>query len=69
MHRCRILAKALVDILGSERSHPQQEVERISQFFTRNGISLEKPYLNPSSNDIYQEIVTQFSSQLMPSIY
>ncbi|MGB3640133.1 MAG: T3SS effector HopA1 family protein [Rivularia sp. (in: cyanobacteria)] len=49
-NRCRIVADALLD---KYRSQNRTSISCIKQQFANNNISLQQPYLNPNSQDIY----------------
>jgi hypothetical protein len=54
MNRCRIMANALLDAYHDENNTLPTRISYIKQHFTKTNISLQKPYLNPNSPDIYQ---------------
>lgn len=54
MNRCRILASALLAAYQNSDNTPNTRFSFIQKHFTQNNISLEHPYLNPNSKDIYQ---------------
>lgn len=54
MNRCRILAWALLTAYQNGDNTPSARFSSIKQHFAQNKISLEHPYLNSNSKDIYQ---------------
>jgi HopA1 effector protein family len=54
MNRCRIMANALLDAYHDENDTPSTRISSIKQHFAKMNISLQSPYLNPDSQDIYQ---------------
>ncbi|NEQ83607.1 MAG: hypothetical protein F6K26_26460, partial [Moorea sp. SIO2I5] len=53
MNRCQIVANALVEAHKNGDESPEARMKYIIQHFERMGIDLERPYLNPGSEDIY----------------
>lgn len=53
MNRCQILANALLDAWEKGSNSAEQRMQSIRQHFTNLGIDLQRPYLNPTSEDIY----------------
>ena len=50
MHRCRLVAEGIVEAWAAGRQSLWESVERR---FAAAGLSLDKPYLNPGSEDVY----------------
>ncbi len=59
MNRCRIVANGLLAAHQSGNSTLQTRMSHIQQQFTQMNISLQHPYLNPNSDNIYLEIDQQ----------
>lgn len=55
-NRCQIIANALLDAWRQGENSPDARVNFIHQHFEEMGISLQRPYLNPNSEDIYQAL-------------
>lgn len=53
MHRCRLLADALVRAYERGADSAQARLEDVEARFNEEGISLDRPYLNPASADDY----------------
>ncbi len=53
MHRCQLLADALVRAHERGAGSAQARVEDVEARFSEEGISLDRPYLNPGSADKY----------------
>lgn len=53
MNRCEIVTNALLEAHQNGDESPKARMKYIQQHFERSGISLERPYLKPSSEDIY----------------
>ncbi len=53
MNRCQIVANALLEAWQKDKNSPEERMSTIRQYFARLGIDLQRPYLNPSSEDIY----------------
>ncbi|NEO77964.1 T3SS effector HopA1 family protein [Moorena sp. SIO4G3] len=53
MNRCRIVANAIVEAYMNGDESPEARMKYIIQHFEQMGIDLERPYLNPGSEDIY----------------
>lgn len=54
INRCQIVANALLDAWRQGENSPRKRVDFIYHHFKEMGISLDYPYLNPDSEDIYQ---------------
>jgi HopA1 effector protein family len=54
INRCRIIANALLDAYRDENNTLPTRISYIKQHFEKMNISLQNPYLNPDSQDIYQ---------------
>ncbi|KOP23518.1 hypothetical protein AMR41_25440 [Hapalosiphon sp. MRB220] len=57
MNRCQIVANALLEAWQKGQNSTQQRIQIIYQHFARFGIDLRRPYLNPSSEDVYHPLV------------
>jgi hypothetical protein len=53
LNRCTIVAKALLEAHKNGDKSPEARMKYILQYFDRFRIDLERPYLNPNSEDIY----------------
>lgn len=53
MNRCQIVANALLEVWQQNNDSTDQRMKAIDSHFTRLGIDLQRPYLNPCSEDIY----------------
>lgn len=53
MHRCRLLADAIIRAHERGAGSAQARLEDVEARFTEEGISLDRPYLNPESADDY----------------
>lgn len=53
MHRCRIIAEALWQAHTQGSQTEQARLEEVVNQFTRYGLSMDRPYLNPQSEDQY----------------
>lgn len=56
MNRCRIAANGLLKAWQNGKNSPEERTELICQQFSRLGIELQRPYLNPNSKDIYSAL-------------
>ena len=52
-HRCGLIAEALIDANDLGKRSAADRVDIVLEHFTREGVSLEKPYLNPGSDAAY----------------
>lgn len=52
-NRCEIVANALLEAHQNGDESKETRMKYISQHFERLGLDLERPYLNPNSEDIY----------------
>jgi hypothetical protein len=50
MHRCAILAAAMVASCGTP---VEQRLEEVRRCFAERGLSLDSPWLNPNSAETY----------------
>jgi hypothetical protein len=57
MQRCKVLADGLVCAFEQGRSSKDERLEVVVSRFVDEGISVEKPFLNPESNDEYDSWV------------
>ncbi|NEQ62948.1 MAG: hypothetical protein F6K53_38530, partial [Moorea sp. SIO4A1] len=53
MNRCKIVANALMEAHQNGDESPEARMQYILKQFEQYGIDLERPYLNPGSEDIY----------------
>ncbi len=53
LNRCQIVATALLDAWQKGKNSTEERINTICQHFSRQGIDLQRPYLNPYSEDIY----------------
>lgn len=53
MNRCQIIANALLEAHYKNDESPEARMKYIIKHFENMGIDLERPYLNPGSEDIY----------------
>lgn len=53
VNRCQIIANALFEAWEKGIDLPEERVDMIRQHFAWKSVDLERPYLNPSSEDIY----------------
>ncbi|MGF1591004.1 MAG: T3SS effector HopA1 family protein [Pleurocapsa sp.] len=51
--RCQMIAQALITAWQQDKAFPADRLECIRDRFWQANISLERPYLNPNSQDIY----------------
>jgi hypothetical protein len=56
MNRCQIVANALLEAWERHKNAFEERIEIIYQHFAQNLIDLQYPYLNPTSEDIYQPL-------------
>jgi len=56
MNRCQIVANALLEAWRKDKNSPEERISTIHQHFAQLGIDLQRPYLNPSSEDIYHPL-------------
>jgi HopA1 effector protein family len=57
MNRCQVIANGLLSLDPSNSSHTDR-LSAILEQFSRLGISLQQPYLNSDSLDIYDDVLT-----------
>ncbi|MBH8575577.1 hypothetical protein I8752_21715 [Nostocaceae cyanobacterium CENA369] len=53
MNRCQIVANALLEAWEKGKNAIEERMKIIDRHFARHLIDLQRPYLNPSSEDIY----------------
>ncbi|MGA9875792.1 MAG: T3SS effector HopA1 family protein [Solirubrobacteraceae bacterium] len=53
MSRCRLLAEAIVEAAERGVTEPSKRLEVVGERFAREGLSLDTPYLNRDSVDLY----------------
>jgi hypothetical protein len=56
MNRCQIVANALLEAWSKGKNAMEERMRVIDQHFSQHLIDLQRPYLNPSSEDIYQPL-------------
>jgi type 2 lantibiotic biosynthesis protein LanM len=69
LHRCRLLANALFQAHREGKKSIPDRLRVVEKHFEQNGISLETPFLNPASVDIYQfEFAETRTTPTCPSV-
>ncbi|MBW4555671.1 MAG: hypothetical protein KME59_06995 [Trichormus sp. ATA11-4-KO1] len=53
LNRCQIIANALLEVWHQDNDTPESRMTAILQHFSKQQIELQRPYLNPHSEDIY----------------
>ena len=53
MNRCQIVANALLEVWQQGKDSTHERMKAIHLHFSQFGIDLDRPYLNPCSEDIY----------------
>ena len=53
-HRCRLIAEGLLLAHEAGISAPEERLRVVIESFSEAGVSLDTPYLNPGSEDVYQ---------------
>ncbi|WP_369815989.1 MULTISPECIES: T3SS effector HopA1 family protein [unclassified Anabaena] len=53
MNRCQILANALLEAWHTGKNAVEERMKAIKQHFQHHSIDWQRPYLNPTSEDIY----------------
>ncbi|WP_414564342.1 MULTISPECIES: T3SS effector HopA1 family protein [unclassified Anabaena] len=53
LNRCQIIANALLEVWHQDNDTPETRMISILKHFSMHEIELERPYLNPRSEDIY----------------
>lgn len=61
VHRCQILSEAIVNAHYQNKKTIDKRLNIVQQHFEEKQISLERPYLNPGSSDIYYFLSDKFS--------
>jgi hypothetical protein len=54
MSRCRLLAEALWSAWTRGLTHPQDRLAAVADWFSGLGLSLDRPWLNRASTDLYE---------------
>lgn len=62
--RCRMLAQGLYNAYAQGRTSVGERLEAVAQEFTKNGVSLDQPYLNAGSRDEFELPVLQEQAQM-----
>ncbi|QSV65424.1 MAG: hypothetical protein HEQ26_18735 [Dolichospermum sp. DL01] len=65
MNRCQIVANALLESWQKGKNALEERIEVINQHFAQNLVDMQHPYLNPSSEDIYQPLNSVAIPQLL----
>lgn len=63
MHRCGLVAEGIVQAYLAGEKKIEVQVDMIEHIFQTNGLCIEKPYLNPKSNDIFGQIIFDKETQ------
>jgi hypothetical protein len=53
MNRCQIVANALLEAWEKGKNAIEERIQIIDKHFAQHLIDVQRPYLNPSSEDIY----------------
>jgi len=53
MHRCRIVAEAIWQAYSEGSQTEEARLEEVTKRFVSYGLTLDRPYLNPRSDDQY----------------
>lgn len=56
MNRCELVVDALLSVWQTEQDSPKGRMKAIEQQFSQQGIDLQRPYLNPGSEDVYRTL-------------
>jgi hypothetical protein len=56
LHRCDLVAAGLVRSQTEGRTDPAGRLECVSACWTEAGLQIERPYLNPGSQDVYETL-------------
>jgi len=54
MHRCRLVAEGVVESWSAGRRDAESLRESVERRFAADGLALDRPYLNPGSEDVYR---------------
>jgi len=54
LHRCDLLADGLLEAHAARKQGVRERLEMVEARFARAEITLERPYLNPGSHDVYR---------------
>ncbi|AFZ27780.1 hypothetical protein Cylst_5787 [Cylindrospermum stagnale PCC 7417] len=57
MNRCQIVANALLEAWQKGKNALEERMRTIDQHFAQHLIDVQRPYLNPSSEDIYNPLI------------
>ncbi|MBC3872352.1 T3SS effector HopA1 family protein [Undibacterium flavidum] len=63
MHRCGLVAEGIVQAYLAGERDVEVQVDMIEQVFQANDICIERPYLNPNSNDIFGQAIFDKETQ------
>lgn len=56
LNRCQIVANALLEAWQKGKNTTDERMKLINQHFAHHMVDLQRPYLNPGSEDIYQPL-------------
>lgn len=56
MNRCELVANALLSVWQTQQDSPTGRMNAIKHQFSQQKIDLQRPYLNPGSEDIYHDL-------------
>jgi hypothetical protein len=59
MHRCRLTAEAVVEAWKQGRQTLEARLQAVRDRFARDGVRLDRPYLNPGSCDYFSALSAQ----------
>lgn len=59
MHRCRLTAEAVVETWRQGRQTLEARLQAVRDRFARDGVRLDRPYLNPGSCDYFPALSAQ----------
>jgi hypothetical protein len=54
MHRSGLVARALARSYLAGHAEEEQQWSGVTAEFAREGLSIDRPYLNPASRDVYE---------------
>ena len=66
LNRCLLLAEGLVSAYEQGEKSPDRRMAVIESRFAKDGISLDRPFLNPGSEDVYQFSRNLHKSSIAP---
>ncbi|MBD2457214.1 hypothetical protein H6G80_24450 [Nostoc sp. FACHB-87] len=59
MNRCQIVAHALLEVWQKGKDAIEERMNSIEKHFALHSVDLQRPYLNPSSEDIYYPLTVR----------